>query len=609
MHSFTIITVYNAPIYRTMNITRDFFEIIRSRVNVSDVVRARVTLTKRGMEYSGLCPFHNEKTPSFTVNDLKKFYHCFGCGAHGDIIRFVSETSGLGYKEAAIKIANQYGIEIPKVSKEEEKAHEEMDEIYHILSTAMDFFQSKVSAHICKYLDGRSINQSAIEKFHIGYAPNDDSLKKHLESKKIPLMMMHKAGLMGKREDGGFYDVFKDRVMFPIFNIYGKVIGFGGRAIGNAMPKYINSPETIVFKKNDTLYGENLAIGPAYKESKMIVVEGYIDAIVMQTNGFENCVAVLGTAVTNNHLNKIWKSCDEIILCLDGDAAGLKASTKAIAQALPQVSHDKQLSFVLIPPSYGDPDEVITKHGAKYMRDLLNRRISLSEMIWQIEASRNTHTTPEQQTILENALQNYVNLITDKGLQKNYLRYFRDMCWKYFHGKINNKLSTAHLSLNITESQLLEQNIVSFFIHVPHLLLDTHIQEAVSSIVILDKKLHTLLNFIIDQVAKDPLIDSQKLQLIIKKTSFNELCMLLLSIESHFLDKSSAYTKYDNTLVWEILIKKYHLLRHKEEYTDLIQNADNDVIDKIKLYHDEIIRLQRDIDQISESLTQSNRNE
>jgi DNA primase len=343
-----------------MKLPNDFFETIRASIVVSSVVRQRVALTKRGVEYTGLCPFHSEKSPSFTVNDIKRFYHCFGCGAHGDVIRFVSETSGLKPKEAAIKLAEENGIEVPKLSKAEEKLYEEIDQIHHILNLAAEFFHKNLNEKTISYLKSRDIKDATVNAFFLGYAPNDKSLTKYLEKHKIPLMMMNKAGLVSKGEDDKVYEVFRDRLMFPIKNIYGKVIGFGGRTMSDANPKYLNSPETIVFKKNETLYGEDKAMAESYRQGSMIVVEGYMDVIALQKNGFENVVASLGTAVTNNHITKLWRSCDEIIMCLDGDEAGIKASQKVVDLSITQVNHNKSISFILL-PNKQDPDDILQK--------------------------------------------------------------------------------------------------------------------------------------------------------------------------------------------------------------------------------------------------------
>lgn len=232
-----------------MRIPLQFYDSLRNVIHLSDVVKAKVNLTRKGGEYSGLCPFHPEKTPSFTVSDAKKFYHCFGCGAHGDAIKFTCETFGLSYQDAAIKLAGDYGIELPKLTKEQERIYEESDEIYNILELALEFFKSSHTSQSLNYLNHRGIDSKVINSFSIGFAPSGGKLQQFFESKSIPLKNLVKAGLAGKRDDGKIYEIFHDRIMFPIKNIYNKIIGFGGRVLGDGLPKYINSPETLVFKK------------------------------------------------------------------------------------------------------------------------------------------------------------------------------------------------------------------------------------------------------------------------------------------------------------------------------------------------------------------------
>ena len=583
-----------------MKLPNDFFETIRTNVLVSNVVRQRVALTKRGVEYSGLCPFHSEKSPSFTVNDIKKFYHCFGCGAHGDVIRFVSETSGLKPKDAAIKLAEENGIEIPKLSKAEEKLYEEIDQIHHILNLAAEFFHKNLNEKTISYLKSRDINDATVNAFSLGYAPKDKSLTKYLENHKIPLMMMNKAGLVSKGEDDKVYEVFRDRLMFPIKNIYGKVIGFGGRTMSDANPKYLNSPETIVFKKNETLYGEDKAMAESYLQGNMIVVEGYMDVIALQKNGFENVVASLGTAVTNNHITKLWRSCDEIIMCLDGDEAGIKASQKVVDLSITQVNHNKSISFILL-PNKQDPDDILQKNGDDYFRRLLRRRLSLSEMIWHLETKDGIGTSAEARANLEHRLESYSRLVTDSSLARNYSRFFKDKSWKYFSGgRKSAKISNLELPTNLSESDLLEHSILSLIVKTPLMLQDPSIQETLSRLPIANNALSAFRDHLLSiEVA----IDTQALQKIMEKTGFSKLFVILCDPNAIFLDISSLTEGYDQNLLWSMLVKKHNLLRSKIEYAALLQSMTDDSFTKAQLYQREILNMQEEVDKINESLT------
>ena len=278
-----------------VKIPLEFYDLIRYQINISDIVRQKVNLNKKGSEYTGLCPFHIEKSPSFTVSDAKKFYHCFGCGAHGDVIKFMSQLSGLSYKEAAIKLANDNNIPLPKLTKEQEHIYEESDEIYNILELAVEFFTNSHNEYTLNYLNKRGIDEKIIQQFSIGFAPGGNKLQQYFDSKSIPLLSLVKAGLAGKREDSRIYEVFHDRIIFPIRNIYSKIVGFGGRVITDIQPKYINSPETLVFKKSDILYGENVAITASYKKNYAIIVEGYLDVIALHKAGYIESLASLVT--------------------------------------------------------------------------------------------------------------------------------------------------------------------------------------------------------------------------------------------------------------------------------------------------------------------------
>jgi DNA primase len=226
-----------------------FYEEIRSKCRVSEIIGRTISLAKKGSEYLGLCPFHNEKSPSFTINDIKEFYHCFGCGAHGDVIKFISEKYRISYNEAATKLAEENGIEVRKLSKKEEELYQEIDVLYSITEMSANFYRSNITNEVKQYLEKRSIKPDLIEKFEIGFAQNGNILYKFLDSKNYPLMMMNKAGIVGKDESGNIYDIFRNRIIFPIRNIYNKVVGFGGRIIGEGLPKYINSPDNILFHK------------------------------------------------------------------------------------------------------------------------------------------------------------------------------------------------------------------------------------------------------------------------------------------------------------------------------------------------------------------------
>ena len=439
------------------------FEQLRNKLDIVNIVGQKLALKRKGKEFLGICPFHSEKTPSFTVNPVKQFYHCFGCGEHGDVIKFVATQSALTYSEAAIKLAQENGIAIPKYSKEEQDEEKEQELIYHINKLATDFFQQSLNIETFQYLGNRGIDKDGIKNFGIGYAPKV-GLQKFLESNKIALVNINKAGLMAKGESG-FYEVFRNRIIFPIYNIYSKIIGFGGRSIGEVQPKYLNSPETLVFKKNESFYGENKAISASYKAGNIILVEGYMDVIAMHKHGFENTLASLGTAVTEKHIQKLWRYTDEIILCLDGDEAGKKATKRTIELALPIITENKMISAIKLPLGM-DPDDAINKFGKNFIENLLNNKKMLSQIIWELETDSRNFPTPESKSQLEQKLSKYCEFLKDNVLRKHYFSFFREKIWQLSRNKnttstnIHNNMDMLN-SLKIDEGEQIGYNLMA----------------------------------------------------------------------------------------------------------------------------------------------------
>ncbi|WP_341763652.1 DNA primase [Candidatus Tisiphia endosymbiont of Beris chalybata] len=592
-----------------MKIPLEFYEFLRNRINLSDVVRQKVTLTKKSGNYLGLCPFHLEKTPSFTVNDNKKFYYCFGCSVHGDVIKFVSNTNGLPYKEAAIKLANDYGIELPKLTVAEQKLYEESDELFNILEMAERFFKSQLTQEVLDYLLKRGINKDTIEKFSIGFAPTGKALQKFFEQKSISWLKLQKAGLVGRREDGTIYEIFYNRITFPIKNIYDKIVGFGGRIINDGLPKYLNSPETIIFQKNEILYGENYAINAAYKQNFSILVEGYLDVTTLYQAGFKEAVASLGTAITENHIQKLWRAADEIIICLDGDEAGIKATKRVINLVLPLINGSKKVSFITLPPA-SDPNDIINKEGAKAFSQLLDQRINLSEMIWHFEYQGKNFSTPENKAILERDLENYCKQIQDKLLSTHYYRYFKDQIWQNLikvsnknyikNSKITNiKLSGAEY----TEIEILEQVFFIMMVKFPEITTQSEIKDFLLILNFQDNILNDFRDWYFDKVVNNEIFDKENIINLIEKTSFYNTFLILLHSNNLFLELAFNKNDIDPYLLWQLLYKKYHLILLKQEYTSIVQTASDEELKKATLYREEIIKISKELYTLNESFT------
>lgn len=592
-----------------MIIPVEFYNYLREQIRTSDIVKQKVSLTKKGNEYLGICPFHSEKTPSFTVNDAKRFYHCFGCGVHGDIIKFVAETTGLSYKEAAIKIAQENSIELPKMSADQQKEYDEADQIYNVLELASAYFTDQINKEVEGYLLARGINKNIKEQFSIGYAPGKGLLIKYFEKKSIPLKILLSSGLVGKKEDGKIYEVFNNRIIFPIRNTYNRIVGFGGRAIGGGMPKYINSPETLVFKKSETMYGENTAISASYKKNYSIVVEGYMDVIALHQAGINEAVASLGTSVTEKHLQKLWRSGEEIIICLDGDNAGQRASRRLIDIALPLIAYDKKISFVTLPNSK-DPDEVIKSEGIELFNKLLAERINLSEAIWLNEYGGKTFSSAESKAVLENTLDTVCLQIKDKVLSANFRRYFKEQMWQKLYNKKGarnglKKNNKTYIGSNgdkeYTEMEVLELSLCSFIIKFPGLLKTARIREFVSDLTLSSPDFNEFKEWYISQIDMYDDIDENKTKELAEKTGFYESFLVLsdpkkIFLDTIFIEKNKANCE----LIFDLLSKKYYLLSLKQEYINIINSNKEEVKLKAPSYLKEIQETSKQLSKLSE---------
>ena len=418
-----------------MAFSDQFLEDLRGRAGLADVIARRVKLTRKGREHMGLCPFHKEKTPSFTVNEEKGFYHCFGCGEHGSVFDFVMQTEGLSFPEAVEKLAGEAGMEIPQDSPEERERQKQRQTLYDVTEAAAQFFEHQLyqpsGKHALDYLKGRGLTDDTIKRFQLGFAPDDrNALKGALGRDGIEEGRMIAAGLIIQPDDQSrdSYDRFRGRVMFPITDTRDRVIAFGGRILGDGEPKYLNSPETSLFHKGRVLYGQKMASGPARKAGSIIVTEGYTDVIALNQAGFENAVAPLGTALTEDQIRILWKIVPEPVLCFDGDAAGQKAAARAAERALPLLASGYGLRFALLPDGE-DPDSLIKTSGADAMTKVIQSALPLSEVLWRMETGGRVPKTPEQRAALQKRLKDHALQLTDSTLRSHFLSLFNDRLW------------------------------------------------------------------------------------------------------------------------------------------------------------------------------------
>ena len=403
-----------------------FLDELRARVSLSDIVGRKVSLKRRsGSEYAGLCPFHNEKTPSFTVNDKKGFFHCFGCGEHGDAIGFVMKTEGLGFPDAVEKLAREANLPVPRATPQERERAERASTLQQVVEMAANWFQKQLRLPVGRqgldYLRGRGLSDATVDDFRLGFAPESrDGLLAHLKREGVPIDRIVEAGLAIQPEDRRDpYDRFRGRVMFPINDRRGRTIAFGGRVMGQGEPKYLNSPETPLFHKGANLYCLDRARQAATKDQPVIVAEGYMDVIALHGAGFVGAVAPLGTALTEGQLAELWKLTDEPYLCFDGDNAGRRAATRAAERALPMLRAGKSLRFLALPAGE-DPDSLIRNRGADAIRRSLDLARPLVDLVWSLDTEGKPADTPERRASLQRAVEQRVNEIVDPVVRVYY---------------------------------------------------------------------------------------------------------------------------------------------------------------------------------------------
>jgi DNA primase len=387
-------------------IPKNFIHDLLNRLDIVDVIERYVPLKKAGANYVACCPFHNEKSPSFTVSQSKQFYHCFGCGVHGTAIGFVMEHGGLGYVDAVEELARSIGVTVPHEVSTPEQAqqHKVAPDLYEIMQSATRYYrdQLKQTLSAIDYLKRRGLSGEIALRFGIGYSPkgwqNLESVFTNYQDNSLL-----ETGLVIENEEGKRYDRFRDRIMFPIVNVRGQVIGFGGRVLDSGEPKYLNSPETVLFEKGRELYGLFQALKAIRTKRQVLVVEGYMDVVALAQHGIEYAVATLGTATTPYHVQKLLRLTDKVLFCFDGDAAGQRAAWRAMENALPQLVDGKNIGFLFLPAQH-DPDSFVREHGTAAFEQLLQDALPLSGyMLRELSSQFDLHTQEGRAALLQRA--------------------------------------------------------------------------------------------------------------------------------------------------------------------------------------------------------------
>ncbi len=417
-----------------MKFSQSFIEEIRGRLRISEVIGKAIPIRKAGREYHALCPFHKEKTPSFTINDEKGFYHCFGCGAHGDVIGFTMDYEHLGYREAIERLAGIAGLTIPKLTHAEVEREQKSQSLQQVMEAVTGWFQQQLEetseGELARnYLRERGLSAETIAKFRIGYAPeNRHALEQAMKPRGITVAQLVETGMLINVDERAPYSRFRRRLMFPIRDRKSRVIAFGGRVLpgdpNTDAPKYLNSPETSLFSKGRQLFNLDLARRAAFDAKQLIICEGYMDVIALAQGGIAHAIAPLGTAITPEQLQLCWQLVDEPTLCLDGDSAGQRAMARATELALPLLVPGKTLRVALLPKG-DDPDSLIRHGGRKAFDAVMDAAQPLVSILWQ-QAMGTPATTPEARAAQEEQLMRKVGLIKHPSVQHYYKQHMRD---------------------------------------------------------------------------------------------------------------------------------------------------------------------------------------
>ncbi len=434
-----------------MKFPKEYLEEIKQRVKVSDVVGATVQLKRRGKEFVGLSPFSTEKTPSFTINDEKGFYHCFSSGEHGNIFDFLVKVEKLNFGDAVRKLAAKAGMPAFKFTKENIEVENKRKKYDEILTIALQNYQKNFfeNQFVKKYALDRGLTEEILSIFKIGYS-GEYGLNVSLFSNFNQKELIESGVFFHDEKNNKLIDRFKNRLIFPIFDYNNKVIGFGGRALGqNYLAKYINSPETEFFKKGFNLYNLNNAKSENKQSGIIFVVEGYMDAISLYQSGFKNVVATLGTAMTESHLNLVWRYFNDPVVCFDGDRSGQNAAQKISEKLIAFMKPGYSLSFLILPNGF-DPDSFIRKNGKNNFESLLDQKIDIGNFIFENNLQNLQSTQPEERAGFEKKLIDTCLLIQDSTVKKYYVSFFKNKIFEQFSNRKNKNIKPLNKTKELT---------------------------------------------------------------------------------------------------------------------------------------------------------------
>ena len=524
-----------------MGSSDNLVDIIHDKILLSDYIGKKVKLNKKGNDYTGLCPFHNEKTPSFTVSDNKGFFHCFGCSAHGDIISFVMQKESVEFKEALEVLCKEIGINFSDYNNFSVKNIKEYDEIKNILELSKNYFISDLNSsegfEIQKYLEKRNVSKKAYKYFELGYAKNSyTSLLKFLEKKQFKKENLIDSSVIRlNREKNSLYDFFRSRLIFPIHDFKGNLIAFGGRAINGVEPKYINSSDSPLFKKRKTLYNLHRAIKYIRKyKLPLILVEGYIDVIAMYHIGMYGAVAPLGTSLSEDQLILMWKYYNEPIICMDGDNAGYKSAVRTLNIALPILKPGKSLQFVFLPEGQ-DPDNLVSSGKKEILEKNIDNPISMFDFFWKSETDNISLTTPERRAGFKKNIEKKISYIIDNEVKQEYKNTFYNYFNKFVLNKNYNRDNGRYKNINDIQLDQInidrvnknlniinrEKNLIESVINNPNIL--NKLDEDFLVLPISNKELDSLRLGILDIYKKNGSFNEEDVEKFKKNVNYSEI--------------------------------------------------------------------------------------
>ena len=552
-----------------------------TRSKLSQLISKYVTLTPRGNSFVGKCPFHDEKTPSFNVNDSKGLYHCFGCKAGGNVITFIQEFKNFSFPETIKYLSNYLGIDF--VYEDSERLNQQ-NKLFRILSLANDLFVKnlKTNNSAINYLKSRKIDLESIDKFQIGFCPNEEKIINYFSDYGISLEELKKTDLFIKKEDNNFFGRFKGRITFPIFNYANKIVAFGARSLGASKIKYINSQESSIFKKSEILFGLTQNYEVIKKNKELILVEGYMDVISMYKNNFKCALSSMGTSLSSNQIYKLWNLVDVPFICFDGDTAGQESTKKIALKTLEFLSPGKSFKFIILPSEY-DPDSFFNKNNLRQFNFLKASAISLADFLWKIIIESFNDFSPEFIAKIDETIKSYSNKIKNRSVSTEYYKFLMNKKKQFLWEKNSLKNKGVKTYFQKAEGQINEKLLIVYAFFEVEIFLS--MIEDIAKIKLDNNSLEVIKKDIIttvssENVSKDPAINilKNKYSSIIEK--LNNLYQTHLKVLNKS-EKAQLFVQILNNL------KLPDLLKEKEKLKKMITDSTdkNETSKKINQYN------------------------